>query len=268
MSKELSVIASDALPGAHEAGHQSPVLFHGVVTPNTSLSASGRRLLIAGIICAATITCSACASAGAWPVSVFVALYAAGAIGALMLFVTGQDRSEDIMLTPGLLTVRRYKRSVLIREIEMPQFGLILETHRDPDYGTLSLKLRRGSQIVEIARDLSPHEREEFRSALVAAFARTTSPPRLLTMQGLPLAPSASLPSAPLTREPSHASLSLLRDQDRVPVGRCHSALRLWVMARGGQGNLAQKLMRWRVGAQFVAIVIAMACLALRHPPG
>lgn len=42
----------------------------------------------------------------------------------------------------------------------------------------------------------------------------------------------------------------------------------LWVMARGGQGNLSQKLMRWRVGAQFVAIVIAMACLAFRHPPG
>ena len=42
----------------------------------------------------------------------------------------------------------------------------------------------------------------------------------------------------------------------------------LWGMARGGRGNLSQKLMRWRVGAQFAAIVIAMACLALRHPPG
>lgn len=192
MSKDLSAIALDALPGAHPAVHQSPLHFHGVVTPHTSLSTSGRRLLIAGIICAATIACSAFASAGAWPVSVFVALYAAGAIGALMPFVTGQDRSEDIILTPGLLTVRRYKRSVLIREIEMPQFGLALETHRDPDYGTLSLKLRRRSQVVEIARDLSPHEREEFRSALVAAFARTASPPRLVTTQGLPLAPALS----------------------------------------------------------------------------
>lgn len=192
MSKDLSAIALDALPGAHQAVQQSPLLFHGVVTPIASLSASGRRFLIAGIMTAAIIACTACVSAGAWPVSVFVAFHAAGMIGALILFATRQDRSEDIILTPGLLSVRRYKRSVLIREIEMPQFGLALETHRDPDYGTLSLKLRRRGQVVEIARDLSPHEREEFRNALVAAFARTASPPRLVTTQGLPLAPALS----------------------------------------------------------------------------
>ncbi len=36
-------------------------------------------------------------------------------------------------------------------------------------------------------------------------------------------------------------------------------------MMRGGSPNTSQKLMRWRVGLQFVAIVIAMAVLYFRH---
>ncbi|MFN0264866.1 twin transmembrane helix small protein [Tepidamorphus sp. 3E244] len=35
----------------------------------------------------------------------------------------------------------------------------------------------------------------------------------------------------------------------------------LWNMMRGGSANRSQSLMRWRVGLQFVAIVIAMAAL-------
>lgn len=35
-------------------------------------------------------------------------------------------------------------------------------------------------------------------------------------------------------------------------------------MTRGGSPNLSQKLMRWRVGLQFVAIVIIMGVLWLR----
>ena len=33
----------------------------------------------------------------------------------------------------------------------------------------------------------------------------------------------------------------------------------LWNMMRGGSSNLSQKLMRWRVGLQFVAVIIIMA---------
>lgn len=36
-------------------------------------------------------------------------------------------------------------------------------------------------------------------------------------------------------------------------------------MLRGGSPNLSQKLMRWRVGLQFVAIVIIMTVLYLRR---
>jgi hypothetical protein len=38
-------------------------------------------------------------------------------------------------------------------------------------------------------------------------------------------------------------------------------ALGLWNMMRGGNPNLSQKLMRWRVILQFIAICIVMAAI-------
>lgn len=35
----------------------------------------------------------------------------------------------------------------------------------------------------------------------------------------------------------------------------------LWNMMRGGSANTSQKLMRWRVGLQFVAICVIMAAV-------
>jgi len=39
----------------------------------------------------------------------------------------------------------------------------------------------------------------------------------------------------------------------------------LWVMTRGKSPNLSQKLMRWRVGLQFVAIVLLVAYAYVQH---
>jgi NADH:ubiquinone oxidoreductase subunit 6 (subunit J) len=35
-------------------------------------------------------------------------------------------------------------------------------------------------------------------------------------------------------------------------------------MMRGGSPNLSQKLMRWRVGLQFIAIIVIMSVLYMR----
>jgi hypothetical protein len=42
----------------------------------------------------------------------------------------------------------------------------------------------------------------------------------------------------------------------------------LWTMMRGTSPNLSQKLMRWRVGLQFVAILIIMAFVLLSRGGG
>jgi Hypoxia induced protein conserved region len=43
--------------------------------------------------------------------------------------------------------------------------------------------------------------------------------------------------------------------------------LGLWNMARGGSPGRSQMLMRWRVGLQFIAIIIIMATLYFSHAP-
>jgi hypothetical protein len=41
--------------------------------------------------------------------------------------------------------------------------------------------------------------------------------------------------------------------------------LGLWTMMQGKSPNLSQKLMRWRVGLQFLAILVIMAFVLLQH---
>lgn len=41
--------------------------------------------------------------------------------------------------------------------------------------------------------------------------------------------------------------------------------LGLWTMSRGTSPNLSQKLMRWRVGLQFLAILIIMGYFLVSH---
>lgn len=39
----------------------------------------------------------------------------------------------------------------------------------------------------------------------------------------------------------------------------------LWTMMRGNSANLSQKLMRWRVGLQFLAVIVIMVTLFFRQ---
>ena len=41
--------------------------------------------------------------------------------------------------------------------------------------------------------------------------------------------------------------------------------LGLWNMTRGGNPGRSQRLMRWRIALQFIAIIIAMAAIYFAH---
>lgn len=45
-------------------------------------------------------------------------------------------------------------------------------------------------------------------------------------------------------------------------------ALGLWTMLKGKSPNLSQKLMRWRVALQFMALVVIMAYLFVSNMAG
>jgi hypothetical protein len=53
-----------------------------------------------------------------------------------------------------------------------------------------------------------------------------------------------------------------------VLVVACVLVLGMFNMMRGGSANLSQKLMRWRVGLQFGAIVLIMLVLWFRGSHG
>jgi hypothetical protein len=44
--------------------------------------------------------------------------------------------------------------------------------------------------------------------------------------------------------------------------------LGLWNMMRGGSANRSQSLMRWRVGLQFLAVVVVMAVIWIASRTG
>lgn len=52
-----------------------------------------------------------------------------------------------------------------------------------------------------------------------------------------------------------------------VPIGMAAVVIILfmgiWNMMRGGSGNRSQMLMRWRVGLQFIVVVLVMGALYL-----
>ncbi len=60
---------------------------------------------------------------------------------------------------------------------------------------------------------------------------------------------------------------SILYNLTPIAVGAVAVALilGLWNMARGGSANRSQILMRWRVGLQFVAIVIIVGAVYLMN---
>ena len=60
---------------------------------------------------------------------------------------------------------------------------------------------------------------------------------------------------------------SILYNLTPIAVGAVAVALilGLWNMARGGSANRSQILMRWRVGLQFVAIVIIVGAVDLMN---
>ena len=75
-------------------------------------------------------------------------------------------------------------------------YGLDIEREDDPDYGCLRIALRQRDRRVEIARDLSPVEREQFYSWLINAMHETGGCPRTHRLRWasvLPFSPTAAI---------------------------------------------------------------------------
>lgn len=146
---------------------QQPDGAHFVIRPNQSLSQSGARLLVLSIAFFAGVISLLTLMKGLWPVSAFVSIDAAGAILAMSLFrIAQRHRMEEILIGENTITVRCQGFRCPKSEETWPCYGMSIIAHHDPDYGMRRLELRLRGNRLEIARDLSPPERETFAGAL------------------------------------------------------------------------------------------------------
>lgn len=162
--------------------------FHATITPHSSLSREGERLLIVAIVAVAAGLVDAFALAGLWVVSIFLAFDALFVVAAVLAMRRRMRRREDVIVSPGAVTIRSFTGHALDREIRIEQYGMTVADYDDPDFGCLSLKLVRRGHAIEIARDLSPAERADFRRALIRALWQAGANPNISQSHGSPLA--------------------------------------------------------------------------------
>lgn len=164
---------TDCAPGERDGTHiarvpaNSPFEFH--VSPNISLGTIGTAVVLSAAAIPTTALVAICTAHGHWPIAFFGILTFAGLLFGFLGGRRSLRRSERIFLHEGQVVIERLTSSRQRSHTCLPQFGLRIERLLDPDYGHLALVLCHRDRRVEIARDLSPAEREQFESAFMAA---------------------------------------------------------------------------------------------------
>ncbi len=164
---------TDCAPGERDGTHiarvpaNSPFEFH--VSPNISLGTIGTVVVLSAAAIPTTALVAICTAHGHWPIAFFGIITFAGLLFGFLGGRRSLRRSERIFLHEGQVVIERLTSSRQRSHTCLPQFGLRIERLLDPDYGHLALVLCHRDRRVEIARDLSPAEREQFESAFMAA---------------------------------------------------------------------------------------------------
>jgi uncharacterized membrane protein len=149
--------------------HPAIFPFDFYISPNISLGRLGSVIVLLTAALPAAGIGSACAMMGHWPVTIFGGL----TFGRRLLSFVQDRRSlcrlKRASLSKGHVVIERTSSAGPRSCIRVPLLGLHLERFVDPDYGVLSVVLRHRDQRTEVARDLSPPERERFGAAFVHA---------------------------------------------------------------------------------------------------
>lgn len=158
--------------------------FHARITPSVSLSGSGWIFLAGATLLMSIVLQICCLACGAWPGALFVALDTAGLLLAVHFHRRAQERHEDVLVDDGQVRVRSFRRGRMINEVALGQFGLAIECWEDDEFGLMQIVLIGRPRQLEIARDLSPHERTEFLSAFLEALSLQGARPRIDRRKG------------------------------------------------------------------------------------
>jgi uncharacterized membrane protein len=161
--------ASAPQPQAHPLDCVGLIPFDFHISPNISMGRTG-TVVIAALFAVPTVLLALIFFArGSWPVAIFAVLSLLGLFAALTFSRISLGRHERVFIRDQCVVVERTKASGASVSQSLPIYGIRLESIVDPDFGHLRLTLQHRARRMEIARDLSPAEREEFQAAFLDA---------------------------------------------------------------------------------------------------
>lgn len=161
---------SPDLAGVAPGFAERPV-FAAVIQPHRSLDARGFRLLMRLCGLATAAASAPFVVVGYWPVAGFLALGLAALYVAFRVNFRAARAIEEVVLTPIELMIRRVGHRGERREWRFNPLWTKLDRESDDEFGLLRLALVSRGELLVIARDLSPPERESFAEAFATALA-------------------------------------------------------------------------------------------------
>jgi uncharacterized membrane protein len=152
-----------------DPGLDQPTLFSARVTPHRSLNRTGFLVLMTFIGGVSFVAGMAFLLIGAWPVVGFFGLDALVIYWAFRINFRSADATEDIVVTPSELRVRRVSHRGHLIEYSFNPLWVQLEQTGDPEFGIEHLFLVSRGRRVAIGHFLGPDEKASFAKALLAA---------------------------------------------------------------------------------------------------
>jgi len=146
-----------------------PTLFSARVTPHRSLNRTGFLVLMSFIAAVSFVAGIAFWMMGAWPVLGFFGLDVLVIYWAFRINFRSADATEDIVVTPSELRVRRISHRGHLIEWSFNPLWVRLEQTGDPEFGIERLYLVSRGRRVSVGQFLGPDEKASFAKALLAA---------------------------------------------------------------------------------------------------
>ena len=146
-----------------------PKLLSALLTPHRSLNRTGFVVLMTFVGAVSFVAGIAFWMMGAWPVLGFFGLDVLVIYWAFRINFRTANATEDIVMTPTELRVRRVSHRGQVMEWTLNPLWVQLEQTGDPEFGIERLYLVSRGRRVSVGYFLGPDEKASFYKALLAA---------------------------------------------------------------------------------------------------
>lgn len=150
-------------------GEDEPQIFSALLTPHRSLNRTGFLAVMLFLSAVSFVTGLAFLMMGAWPVFGFFGLDVLVIWWAFKVNFRAARASEEIVVTPSELRVRRVSHRGQVAEWTFNPLWVRLDQEVDEEYGIEHLYLISRGRRLLIASFLGPEEKASFYNALVVA---------------------------------------------------------------------------------------------------